>query len=149
MSPALIRRLSTFATVMVLVALFPAVSRSQDLGEFCVALNPLPDTIRLSATETGGPTTMVSLVFRWRFGTSAQVLGTGAITESLQAGRFDLALTGTHGTTFFGGNKICSLSAVLQPPAFGGPWQYTCTGAGGAPFTSSGTITVVACTPAM
>jgi hypothetical protein len=91
-----------------------------------------------------------SLVVRWRFGTSAQILGTGAFTDSLLSpGALDLTLVGMHNTTFFGNQKICSLFGVITPPLFNGTWQYTCTGGAGAPFTGSGTLNMVACTAAM
>jgi hypothetical protein len=141
----------TLAIVGLLIGLGSGPARAgADLGQFCVTLAPLVDTVRLSLTETAGPATMITASFRWRFGTSSQVGGTGTITESLLSpGSFDLALTGTHNTTLFGGNKLCSLFAVLTPPTFDGPWQYTCTGAGGAPFTGSGTLSFVPCTAAM
>jgi hypothetical protein len=121
-----------------------------DLGQFCFNLAPLVDTIRVSATETGGPSLMISVVFRWRFTTSAQVAGAGVLTESLLTpGSVDLALTGTHDTTFFGNQKTCSLFATLTPPSFSGPWQYTCSGGPGPIFTGSGTLNVVPCTAAM
>jgi hypothetical protein len=139
----------TMGVVLVGVS-FGTSGAATELGEFCFNLAPLIDTLRVSVTETSGSTTMASLVFRWRFGTSAQILGTGALTDSLLSpGSFDFTLVGMHNTTFFGNQKICSLFGVITPPLFTGTWQYTCTGGGGAPFTGSGTLNPVVCTPAM
>jgi hypothetical protein len=137
--------------IVLLIGMAPGTSSAgTDLGQFCVNLAPLIDTIRLSLTQAPGAATIIAVDFRWRFGSSAQVGGAGSITESLLSpGSYDLALTGTHNTTFFGGNKVCSLFAVINPFALSGPWQATCTGAGGAPFTESGTLNFVSCTPAM
>jgi hypothetical protein len=145
------RRWSVAVLLMGLASMAPGTSAAgTDLGQFCFNLAPLPDTIRLSATDTGGPHPMISVAFRWRFLTSAQVAGAGVITESLLTeGSFDLAITGTHNTTFFGSQKTCSLFATLTPPSLSGPWQYTCSGGSGAIFTSSGTLNLVQCTDAM
>ena len=151
MSPFITRGLAVVAVVVLLIGVAPGTSSPDtDLGQFCVSLSPLIDTVRLSLTQGAGAATMVTATFRWRFGTSAQLAGTGTITESLLTpGSFDMALVGTHNTAFFGNNKVCSLFATLNPPVFSGPWQYTCTGAGGAPFPGSGTLSFIPCTPAM
>ena len=151
MSPVVIRGLLVAVMVVVLTGMAPGTSSAAtDLGQACVNLAPFSDTIRVALTAVSGSATMIDVTFRWRASAPYQIGGTGVVTESLLSpGSFDVALTGTHNTTSFGGNKICSFFAVVTPPSFSGPWQATCVGSGGAPFTVSGTLNVVACTGTM
>jgi len=132
--------------VVILTGLAPGRGAGlTELGQFCVNLAPFDDTIRLSLTQAAGSATLIDVNFRWRSGTSYQIGGTGVTTDSLLSpGSFDLALTGTHNTSNFGGNQICSLFATLTGPSFSGPWQLTCTGTT-TPFTNSGTLNFVSC----
>jgi hypothetical protein len=125
-----------------------------DLGQYCFKLDPAIDTIRVGLTSLDGDATLVQVAFRWRNGAPGfQIIGTGVITEStLPGGAFEMALLGSHNNgDVFSGNKVCSIFAVLSFPGLSGPWQVTCTGAGGAvpPFTSSGTLNFIPCTAAL
>ena len=146
MSRIVLRGLLLAGMMTVLVGVGPrSAGADTDLGQVCVNLAPFDDTVLLALTQSSGSAVIIDVNFRWRAGTPYQVGGAGVITESLTLGSFDLALNGTHNTSFFNNNKICALYAVLSPPSFGGPWQATCVGSGGAPFTASGTVVIISC----
>jgi len=132
---------------VILTAVAPSPSRAiSDLGEFCFNFNGSSDTIRAEAQMSAN---IVTLNFRWRLANAYEVVGAGSATASmLVPGSFSLGLVGTHGTSFFGGNRICSLFATLNPPTFSGPFFIQCAGTP-VSFVMAGTINQVACTSAM
>jgi hypothetical protein len=133
--------------VVVLMAVAPSPSRAiTDLGEICFNFNGSSDTIRAEAQVSAN---IATLNFRWRLANAYEVVGAGTATASmLVPGSISLGLVGTHGTSFFGGNRICSLFATLNPPTFSGPFFVQCAGTP-IPFVMAGTINHVACTSAM
>ena len=133
--------------VVILMAVAPSPSHAiTDLGEFCFNFNGSSDTIRAEAQTSAN---IVTLNFRWRLANAYEVVGAGTATASmLVPGSFSLGLVGTHGTSFFGGNRICSLFATLNPPTFSGPFFIQCAGTP-VPFVLAGTINQVACVAAM
>lgn len=133
------------ATVVCGLAVAPAAA-STDLGQFCLVFVGFADTIRLVASQPSGAATIADLHFRWR-GAGYQMLGSGTAASNVAdpADKVDIALVGTHNTAQFGGNKLCSLYFTLSLATGGGPFDLTCTGAGGAPFTASGALQATVC----
>jgi len=116
-----------------------------DLGQVCFGFTGVSDTVQLTATLPSGPALIIDFHFRWR-GPDYQILGSGTGTPNASdADKFDIALVGSHNTELFGGNTLCSLYVTLDLTTGIAPFDITCTGSGGAPFTASGDMAVVSC----
>ena len=149
--------LRVFLTVLVLVSLSmlgsDRVKAETELGDFCWGFSDFGDVIRLTLLQADlAPDTFVALHGRWQFPVPGpaiyQLEVTGHMSnDNVTPGNLAFGITGSHNTSFFGGDQNCSLNASLDPVSMSGSYRIACSpGPGASPFiVTSGTLVSIAC----
>ena len=137
------------AVALAVVAAIP-LSAETELGQLCFRGTTFADTLRLTLVRstTAGSIAVFHVYGRWRGSTAYQIPVSGALTTAdgiAPAATHHFALTGTHGTTFYGGNHNCGFFGTL------GPTNVTiqCSGGTNPNFQVNVPMTQVACTATM
>src|SRR5262245_665988 len=128
------------ALVMGLVVIIPSAQAGNDLGQFCWTLSTFVDVFRCSVTQMNGAPTLYALNCSQRATGSYQLLGSGLARDSFPtAGSIQFTFDAGHNTASFGGNRLCSVTAVISGATLGGPVSAQCTGTT-TPFSWSSTL---------
>ena len=113
--------------------------------------NPSLDVIRVSATQKNDTNPVIFEIHAsWVADPLYHMGGAGIATQDvLQPQFYRLAITATHDTTFFGNNRLSSLTALLvadpsAPNYLNGTWSSQSAGTT-TPFSVSGLITFFEC----
>src|SRR5262245_16084183 len=115
------------ALVLGLVVIIPSAQAATDMGQFCWTLSTFTDVFRCSVQQMNGASTMYSLNCSQRAAGSYQLLGSGVARDSFPtAGSIQFTFDAGHNTTSFGGNRLCSITAVISGATLGGPVSAQC-----------------------
>jgi hypothetical protein len=146
-----------FSTVLVLVGVgmlgSARVNAETELGESCWGFSDFGDLIRLTLVQADSAAdTFIALHGKWQFPDSAPALYQLEVAghmsdDNVSPGQLAFGITGSHMTTFFGGDQNCSLNASLDPGSLSGSYRLVCSpGPGASPFiVMSGTLVSLAC----
>jgi hypothetical protein len=139
--------LGLLALVMGLVVMVPS-AQAVDIGQFCWTLSGFTDVFRCSVDQRSGSPTLYGLFCSQRAAGSYQLLGAGLARDSFPTtGSIQFSFNANHNTTSFGGNRDCSVTAVISTSTLGGPVSAQCSGTA-TPFSWSSTFVFAPTCPA-